>query len=36
MDHVAGKEAYSLIDGFSGYHQAHIAEEDKRKTTFAI
>ena len=34
LDHVAGNEAYSFTDGFSGYHQVRIAEEDKSKTTF--
>jgi hypothetical protein len=29
-----GKEAYSFSDGFLGYHQVRITEEDKRKTTF--
>jgi hypothetical protein len=33
---VARNEAYSFIDGFSGYHQVIIAEEDKKKTTFTI
>jgi hypothetical protein len=34
LEQVAGKEAYSFTDGFSGYHQGRIAEEDKKKTTF--
>jgi hypothetical protein len=34
LEQVAGKEAYSFKDGFSGYHQVRIAEEDKRKTRF--
>jgi len=34
LDNVVGNEAYSFTDGFSGYHQVRIAEEDKRKTTF--
>ena len=25
---------YSFIDGFSGYHQVRIAQEDHQKTTF--
>jgi hypothetical protein len=29
-----GREAYSFTDGFFGYHQVRIAEEDKKKTTF--
>jgi len=36
LDNVGGKEAYSFIDGFSGYHQIMIAKEDQHKTTFAI
>ena len=31
---VRGKEMYSFIDGFSGYHQIRIAKEDWKKTTF--
>jgi polyhydroxyalkanoate synthesis regulator phasin len=34
LEQVAGKEAYSFANGFSGYHQVRIAEEDKKKTTF--
>jgi hypothetical protein len=34
LEHVAGKESYSFTDGFSGYHQVRIVEEDKNKTTF--
>ena len=34
LEQVVGKEAYSFTDGFSGYHQVRITEEDKRKTTF--
>jgi hypothetical protein len=34
LEQVVGKESYSFTDGFSGYHQVRIAEEDKRKTTF--
>jgi hypothetical protein len=34
LDQVVGKEAYSFTDGFFGYHQVQIAEEDKRNTTF--
>jgi hypothetical protein len=34
LEQVAGKEAYSFTDGFPGYHQVRIVEEDKRKTTF--
>ena len=35
LDNVGGREAYSFTDGFSGYHQVRIAEEDRKKTTFA-
>ena len=31
---VGGKETYSFIDRFSGYHQVRIAQEDRHKTTF--
>lgn len=34
LENVAGNEAYSFTDGFLGYHQAHIEEEDKMKMTF--
>jgi hypothetical protein len=34
LDKVAGKEAYSFTDGFSGYHQVRILEDGKKKTTF--
>ena len=34
LEQFARKEAYSFTDGFSGYHQVRISEEDKRKTTF--
>jgi hypothetical protein len=36
LDQVAGKEYYSFTDGFLGYHQVIIAEEDMNKTTFII
>lgn len=36
LDNVGGQEAYSFIDGFSGYHQIRIAPEDRSKTNFAI
>jgi hypothetical protein len=29
-----GKEYYSFTDGFLGYHQVRIVEEDKNKTLF--
>jgi hypothetical protein len=33
LDKVAGHEVYSLLDGFSSYHQIMIAPKDKYKTT---
>jgi len=36
FDNVGGHEAYSFIDGFSGYHQIKIMLEDRSKMTFAI
>ena len=36
MENVGGKEVYSFIDGFSGYHKVKIIEEDIHKMTFAI
>ena len=36
LDNVGGQEVYSFTDGFSGYHQIRIHEEDMYKTTFAI
>ena len=39
MDHVlervAGKQAYSFLDDFSGYNQVSIKQEDQHKTAFA-
>ena len=39
MDHVlervAGKTAYSFLDGFSGYNQVSIAAQDQHKIAFA-
>ena len=34
LNQVAGHERYSIMDGFSGYFQIPIAEEDQLKTTF--
>lgn len=34
LESVAGREVYSLTDGFSGYHPVEIAGGDKPKTTF--
>jgi hypothetical protein len=36
LENVGGHEAYSFTDGFSGYHQIKIAQEDRHKTTFAM
>jgi hypothetical protein len=36
LENIGGQEAYSFIDGFSGYHQIKIAPEDRYKTTFSI
>jgi hypothetical protein len=35
LENVGGQEAYSFTDGFSGYHQIRIAQEDRYKMTFA-
>jgi hypothetical protein len=35
LERVAGAEVYSFLDGFSGYNQVLIAEEDRHKTAFA-
>ncbi|MCO5598976.1 hypothetical protein L7F22_053075 [Adiantum nelumboides] len=35
IERVAGIEAYSFLDGFSGYSQLTIKLEDQHKTTFA-
>jgi hypothetical protein len=34
LDHVAGNEFYSFLDGFSGYNQIHIQLQDQLYTTF--
>ena len=36
LEEVTGHEMYSFMDGFSGYNQIFIAEEDKLKTTFVV
>jgi hypothetical protein len=36
LDNVGGHEAYSFTDGFSGYHQIKIEQEDRYKTTFVM
>jgi hypothetical protein len=35
LENIGGHEAYAFTDGFSGYHQIKIAQEDRYKTTFA-
>lgn len=35
LENVGGQEDYSLVDGFSGYHQIKIASKDRSKTTLA-
>ncbi|MCO5562072.1 hypothetical protein L7F22_015698 [Adiantum nelumboides] len=34
LNEVAGHEKYTVCDGYSGYFQIRIAEEDQKKTTF--
>jgi hypothetical protein len=34
LDHVAGHQRYSFLDGFSGYNQVFIRMSDQLKTTF--
>lgn len=34
LDQVAGKEAYSMMDGFSGYKQIQLSSEAKSLTMF--
>jgi hypothetical protein len=34
LDHVAGHQRYSFLDGFSGYNQVFIRMNDQLKTTF--
>lgn len=36
LEEVASHEMYSFMDGFPGYNQIYIAEEDKLKTTFVV
>jgi len=36
LDKVARNEEYSFTDGFFGYHQVRITEEDRKKTTLII
>ena len=35
IERVAGAEAYSFLDGFSGYNQISIDPRDQHKTAFA-
>ena len=35
LERVAGGEAFSFLDGFSGYNQLSIALSDQHKTAFA-
>ena len=35
LERVAGHEAYSFLDGFSGYNQVSIDPKDQHKTAFA-
>ncbi|KAL3680880.1 hypothetical protein R1sor_023836 [Riccia sorocarpa] len=34
LDKVAGREAYTFMDGYSGYNKVEISPEDRKKTTF--
>ncbi|MCO5601312.1 hypothetical protein L7F22_055431 [Adiantum nelumboides] len=34
LSEIAGHERYTICDGYSGYYQIRIAEEDQHKTTF--
>lgn len=36
LEGLAGREIYSFMDGFLGYHQVRIAKEDKEKINFSI
>ena len=33
---VSGSELFSLLDGFYGYNQVLVAEQDRLKTTFCM
>ena len=35
LERVAGKQAYSFLDGFSGYNQVSIKQEDQHNMAFA-
>ena len=34
LDHVSGHKCYNFLNGFSGFNQAHIRNQDQLKTTF--
>ncbi|KAL3701750.1 hypothetical protein R1sor_019772 [Riccia sorocarpa] len=34
LDKVAGREAYTFMDGYSGYNQVEISPDDRKKTAF--
>ena len=34
IEQVAGKDAYSFLDGFSGYNQMQMMPQDEEKTSF--
>jgi hypothetical protein len=34
LDKVGGSERFSFLDGYAGYNQIHIKEQDQSKTTF--
>jgi hypothetical protein len=36
LENFGGHEAYSFTDGFLGYHQIKITQEDRYKTTFTM
>ncbi|KAL3685683.1 hypothetical protein R1sor_003705 [Riccia sorocarpa] len=36
VDKVAGREAYTFMDGYSGYNQVEISPDDRKKTAFII
>ena len=36
LENVGGHEAYSFTDGFLGYHQIKIAQEDRYKIKFTM
>ena len=36
LESVGGQEVYSFTNGFSGYHQVIMVNEDRHKTTFGM